>query len=279
LTTATGRLLGSCAAGVLLLGFAAGLVRADTHTAAVRPKRPPYRYLIDAGPNVKLEASLGWNLLDVGSKEEADALPRGTRGLVWVGDYDNSTCDWQVTDAQLEQELAHTAGDAKIAGFFFSDEPDPYACPDAPAQHRARSRLIHSLDPHGFTVMLMDSNSGKQTLEQMQLWAGAADRIALDPYPCYRGRPCNYGWIRSVIRAANRAQLPYWGVVQAFAGEDWRWPTPAEEKRMLALWATSREKGYMTFAWTWHGNSLAKRPGLLSVLKRFNHGVLFRAKR
>jgi hypothetical protein len=240
---------------------------------------PPYRYLVNSGPRLKLQASYGWNLLDVGSKEEADALPKGTRGLFWVGDYDNATCGWQVSDSELEQRLARTASDPKIAGFFFSDSPDPYACPDAPAQHRARSQLIHSLDPHKFTVMLMDSDSGAQSLQQMHLWVGAADYVALDPYPCERGSRCNYRGISSVIRAANRAKLPYWGVVQAFAGGDWRWPTPAEERHMLALWGASREKGYMTFAWTWNGHFLQKRPGLLAVLKRFNRGVLFRKKR
>jgi len=27
----------------------------------------------------------------------------------------------------------------KVFGYFFSDEPDPFACPNAPAQHKARS--------------------------------------------------------------------------------------------------------------------------------------------
>ncbi len=249
-------------------------------SSAVRHQPPRYRYLIDSGQQQeKRQRSYGWNLLDVSSKEEADALPGGVRGLVWVGDYDNTSCSWQVSDTELEQRLAGTAGDPKIAGFFFSDEPDPSACPQAPAQHRARSQLIHSLDPDAFTVMLMDSNSGSETFQQMHLWVGVANYIALDPYPCHPGRRCNYSWISAVIRAADRAKLPYWGVVQAFAGGDWRWPTPTEERHMLALWGASREKGYMTFAWTWHGHILSKRRGLLMVLKHFNRGGLFRAGR
>jgi hypothetical protein len=263
---------------ILTLGCSGAAARAQA-SSTIRHSPPPYRFLIDSGQEqARLQRSYGWNLLDVNSKAEADALPRRTRALVWVGDYDNTTCSWQVTDAELTQQLAGTPGDPKIAGFFFSDEPDPVACPNAPAQHRARSQLIHSLDPKAFTVMLMDSNSGAQTLQQMHLWAGVANYVALDPYPCHPGRPCNYSWISAVIRAANRANLPYWGVVQAFAGEDWRWPKPSEERRMLALWAASREAGYMTFAWDWTGHLLARRHGLLSVLKRFNNGTLFGAR-
>jgi hypothetical protein len=237
----------------------------------------PYRYLIDSGSGQAAAAAYGWNLLDVGSRDEADALPRGTRGLVWVGDYDNTTCSWEVSDADVARRLAGAAGDPKVAGVFFSDEPDPYACPGAPAQHRARSRLIHSLDPRAFTILLADSNSGKQTLDQLRLWRGAADYVALDPYPCYRGAACRYGWISAVIHAADRAGLRYWGVAQAFADDTWRWPTPVEERHMLALWQASRAVGSMTFAWQWAGNSLRSRPALLRVLKQWNAGTRFTA--
>ena len=234
---------------------------------------PPYRYLIDSGPGQAQAAADGWNLLDVGSKAEADALPRGTRGLVWVGDYDNATCNWQVSDSALEQVLRGAAGDQKIAGFFFSDEPDPYACTDAPAQHRARSSLIHALDPGVFTVLVMDSNSGAASLKQIPLWVGAADYIGLDPYPCYQGKACNYAWINSIIRAADRARIAYWGVIQAFADDTWRWPSAAEERHMLTQWRASHEAGYMTFAWHWAGHTLSSRPDLVAILKRFNRGL------
>ena len=234
---------------------------------------PPYRYLIDSGPAQTQAASDGWNLLDVSSKAEADSLPRGTRGLVWVGDYDNTTCSWQVSDAELESRLQGVAGDAKIAGYFFSDEPDPYACPDAPAQHMARSKLIHALDPGAFTVLAMDSNSGAASLRQIPLWLGAADYVALDPYPCYQGKACNYAWINAIIGAADRAGIAYWGIVQAFADATWRWPSVAEERHMLKQWASSQQAGYMTFAWHWAGHTLRSRPGLLALLRRFNRGA------
>jgi hypothetical protein len=260
-------------AALIVVSSAASAPSAAAPAGMTSATIPPYRYMIDSGPGQAQAASDGWNLLDVSSKAAADGLPRGTRGLVWVGDYDNTTCTWEVSDSALEARLRGAAGDPKVAGVFFSDEPDPYACPQAPTQHRARSALIHTLDPHAFTIMLMDSNSGAASLRQIPLWVGAADYVALDPYPCYQGKACDYAWISSIIGAADRAGIAYWGVVQAFADDTWRWPTPAEERHMLTQWRASRERGYMTFAWHWADHALSSRPGLLSVLKRFNRGA------
>jgi Calcineurin-like phosphoesterase len=235
--------------------------------------RPALRYIMNSNSAPSAAAAAGWNLLDVNSKAQADVLPGGTRGLIWVGDYDNSTCAWEKSEATLRGTLGGTADDPKVIGFYFSDEPDPRACPEAPAQHRARSRLIHELAPGKLTIMAADSNSRELSLAQMPLWRGAADRVALDPYPCYRAKSCDYSWISTIIRTANAARLPYWGVVQAFADKTWRWPTPAEARRMLSLWAASRASGLMTFAWRWDGNELRSRPALLDVLARFNKGL------
>ena len=175
--------------------------------AATIRKAPRYRYMIDSGSRAATVASYGWNLLDVSSKSAADRLPARTKALVWVGNYDKSSCTWQVPDSELRREVRAMARDPKVAGYFISDEPDPYRCPSAPAQHAARTLLIHSSSPGKPTVMVMDSNSGGASLDQVPLWLGAADYVALDPYPCYQGKPCNYAWIDTIIKAADRAGL------------------------------------------------------------------------
>jgi hypothetical protein len=122
--------------------------------------------------------------------------------------------------------------------------------------------------------MVMDSNSGRASITQMPLWVGSADYIALDPYPCRQGkRRCDFAWIQTIIKAADRAGLHYWGVAQAFDDSDWRWPTVAEERHMLAQWAASHESGYMTFSWRWAGHTLTERPGLLKVFRKFNRSA------
>jgi hypothetical protein len=272
------RRLVALGAGIALIGYVvAGLGDAagkpgGAHAAAATEARkaPRYRHMIDSGSSAPLVASYGWNLLDVSSQSEADRLPPKTRGLIWLGDYDNSSCAWEVSDAELRRDVRKMARDQKVFGYFISDEPDPNACPAAFAQHRARTRLIHALSPGKPTVLLVDSNSGQVSLKQIPKWAGAADHIALDPYPCYRGKPCHFDWIDRIIRAADTAGLSYWGVVQAFADSTWRWPTKAEERHMLSQWAASKQSGYMTFSWRWSGHTLAKQPGLLGVFKNFN---------
>ena len=248
---------------------------------AARKGNPPrYRYIFSSDSAPTAVASHGWNLLDVSSQSAADQLPGRTRGMMYMGDYDNSTCDWEVSDIELTAKVAAMAGDPKVAGYYFSDEPDPHACPTAPGQHRARSQLIHSLDPgNKMTVMTMDSNSGHASLDQIPLWVGAADYVGLDPYPCYHGAPCKYAWINAIIEAADRAGLSYWGVVQAFQDSTWRWPTAREERHMLCQWANSREAGYVVFSWAWAGQSLSNRPRLLRVLTRFNQGSAAKCRR
>ena len=251
---------------------------AGTTACSASTTPPPYRFLYNSDSAPATVASYGWNLIDVGSQWSADQLQAGSRGLVWVGDYDNTTCSWEESDAALNSQVTAARGDAKVFGYFISDEPNPYACPNAPAQHKARSDLIHSIDPTKPTVIVLDSNgfTGRNTqdaLDQMPLWKGTADYIGLDPYPCYQSSPCDYSWIDKTIQAANAAGLNYWGVIQAFNDSSWRWPTADELSHMINQWGASKQTGYMTFAWTWSGNNLSSQPTLLSALQAFNSGT------
>jgi hypothetical protein len=248
---------------------------ARTRAASARPLR---RYLYFS-TEPRRAVRNAWNLLDVGSVSSADALPARAKGLVWVGDYDNGSCTWERSDAEVRSEVQKAVGDQKVYGFFISDEPNPYDCPNAPADHRARSKLIHSIASSKRTVIVLDSNgfSGQESqdaLDQLPDWKGTADYIGLDPYPCYRGERCHFSWVKKTIARANAAGLQYWGVTQAFDGDSWRWPTPAQEARLLTLWAHSRQRGYMTFAWNWNGSVLPSRPKLLRVLRLYNEGVV-----
>jgi hypothetical protein len=261
----------------VVVALLAGCCLLASAAAAPTAKRPAlrYRYIYDSDSAARTVVKHGWNLIDVGSKWSADRLPAQARGLVWVGDYDNGSCSWEMSDGELKSEVASGIGDRKVFGYFFSDEPNPYECPTAPSQHRTRSHLIHSIDPAKRTVIVLDSNgfAGRAThdaLLQLPLWKGTADVVGLDPYPCYQGSACDFSWISKTIRAANLAGLNYWGVVQAFDDSSWRWPAPYELTHMLGQWSRSRETGSMTFAWAWHGHTLSGKPRLLSILKRFN---------
>jgi len=208
----------------------------------------------------------------VDAKATADALPAGTRGLYWLGDYLNApTCDWEKSDATISAKVLAARDDPKVWGYYFSNEPDPYGCPDAVAQHKARARLIKSLDSSKKTYISLDMNWREQALKQIPMWVGVTDYVGLNPYICFVGRPvCDFAWLNRVIHVANAAHLVYSGHVQAFQAEEWRWPSPRELRRMLTIWAASKEKGYAVFTWSWGGSVLASRPQLERVLKQFN---------
>ena len=233
---------------------------------------PPLRFIFHSGSDQVRAAALGFNLLDVDSKSLADALPAGTRGSYWLGDYINApTCDWEKSDATIAAKVRAGIGDRKIWGYYFSNEPDPYGCPNAVAQHRARAALIRSIDPTKSTFISLDMNWREQALRQIPRWVGVADYVGLNPYVCFVGQPtCDYPWIDKVISAANAAGLVYFGHVQAFQADEWRWPTPNELRHMLKQWAASKQKGYSVFTWSWGGSVLASRPTLMGVLKQFN---------
>ena len=262
---------------MLVLAAAAGgsarAVVADAQGTA--RKAPRYRYIFHTGSDQAGAASLGFNLLDVDAKSEADALPRGTRGLYWLGDYLNApTCAWEKSDETIAAKVRAAKGDPKVWGYYFSNEPDPYGCPTAVADHRARARLIKSIDPTKKTYISLDMNWRAQALKQIPRWVGVTDYVGLNPYICFVGRPtCDFAWLDQVIATATKARLRYFGHVQAFQAEEWRWPSPAELRRMLARWAASKQKGYAVFTWSWGGSVLATRPQLERVLRGFNKGA------
>ena len=236
---------------------------------------PQWRYGYSNDQYAATAAADGNNVMDVGSKSAADATPAGTVGLVWIGDYDNTKCSWEVSDSQVQQIVRSGIGDPKVLGYFVSDEPDPYACPNAVSDHKARNAMIKSIDPGKITFIVVDSNSGLQTLSQIPLWKGAADYIGYDPYPCHTGAACDYSWIDQVLAAADASGNPYWLIVQAFASASWRWPTPEEESHMLQQGAKSHMAGIGVFSWFWNNDALVNHPDVLQVIANYMLGKDF----
>lgn len=255
--------------GVTTPGGSAASAANFTVTAA---SALPYRYTFENGNAASTTASYGWNLADVGGKSEADALPTGMKGLVWVGDYDNSTCGWQVSDASLTATVQKMVGDPHVFGFFFSDEAYAETCPNAPAQHAARNALIKSIDPSATTVILLNAN-GSTHRSVWPLWSTPtdADYIAINPYPCLQGLACDWSLVTKSIQAADAAGFRYWFAVQSFADFEYRFPTASELQYLLGLMTQSHAEGMMTFAWTYAGFCLCDHPDLLSVWSAYNH--------
>ena len=233
-----------------------------------------YRYLTDLQDGA-VDRTYGYNLVDLGPyRALIDALPPGQRALVWIGGYSLADCAFDMSDASVRQALAGLARDPKVAGYYLADEADDALpaygghCPDVAAQITQRSRLIHQLAPGVFTYEVVTEPGN------FAVFAHATDVMGADPYPCLRGRPCDWTQIPAYIAALNAAHVPrYWALLQAFSYGKWRMPTAAELTRMIGQWERSRWQGEQTFAWSYQGWSLASHPSLLAVLKSLNLGL------
>src|SRR5438045_2464412 len=80
-------------------------------------------------------------------REYLDQLPPGVKAMVWLGDYDNSKCDWKKSDDYIRSHVAAVAGHPAIAVYYLADVPHVWDCPSVPDQMRARTALVHSIDP------------------------------------------------------------------------------------------------------------------------------------
>ena len=214
-------------------------------------------------------AQYGYGLVDV-VPSEVSKLGSGQKALVWVGNYDKVNCVWQIVDAQVQDWISTYQLDEsdKVYGYYIADEPDAHRCPNGPRDIAARTALIHKLDStHPITYVVLEHP------DQYALYAGAADIIGADPYPCHWGHGCDMTRIPEAIAALQAAGITnYWGVLQAFQDSYYRYPTADELSAMIEQWRNSAWSGEQTFAWTWAGNNLADHPDLLAVLKKLNTG-------
>lgn len=212
-------------------------------------------------------AQYGYGLVDA-TPSQVSAVDAGQKALVWVGNYDKANCAWEATDAQIQYWFStfHLDSSDKVYGYYIADEPDGQRCANAPQDIAARTALIHQLDPaHPITYVVLEHP------DQYALYAGRADIIGADPYPCHWDAPCDTTKIPNAIAALQAAGITrYWGVLQAFQDSYYRYPTADELTAMIEQWRASAWSGQQTFAWTWAGNNLADHPMLLSVLTKLN---------
>lgn len=251
------------AAGLVLAG---ALVASGCTSGAARPSSFMSVLLNTQAP---VTAELGFTAVDV-TPSDLGGLPRNRRALVWLGGYDKTRCTLITSDADLRQQFAtyRLARDPRVIGYFLADEPDTdHNCPRSPAEVRARSALVRSLDPDGrrFTLVNVDDPN------EFGAFDGTADVIATDAYPCQVAEPCDWGLIPNRIASLNQAGISrYAAMLQVFSGGDWRWPTADELQGILDQWRQSNWCGALFFSWEWQGGRLADHPELLAVLKQFN---------
>jgi hypothetical protein len=211
------------------------------------------------------EAALGFNYIDSGPSRDFDELAaHGLKGFVWLGGYSNDTCSFNQIDDWVRSHVVAIAGNPGVGAYFIDDEPDAAKCPSAPAQMRARSDLVKSIDP-GATTFLVTYK-----IEQFRLFAGTVDILGLDKYPCSITHGCDFSKIDAEAAEADRLGVRYWGVVQAHGDSWYKVPTADELHQEFEHWRATNMEGYLVFAWRFPDdmpqNWLANHPELQAQL-------------
>jgi len=267
---------------LLILAAAQYLAGRDAGTAGAAPAplngssaRYPVRGIYDrdfSTTGFDREAALGFNFIDSGPSRDFDLLAaRGLKGFVWLGGYSNDTCSFEESDAWVISHVTAIAGNPGVGAYFIDDEPDASECPNAPAQIKARSELVKSIDPGPPTFVVV------YKVSQFALFAHTTDVLGLDHYPCSYKNGCDYSIIDEEAAEADRLGVRYWGVIQAWGEDDWyRLPTRSELHNQFVHWRATNMEGYLVFAWHYPDDLpalwLANHPGLQAQLDIENRG-------
>lgn len=201
--------------------------------------------------NVYAPGTDGFNLADVSSAAELNALPAGVKGLVWLGMTDG------VTPAFIAAVQA-CIGNPNLYGFYLADEPA--ASPTIAANLKAEADYIKANVPGAVTFMV-EQNLSSNTSPSYYYAPGNTDinLFGLDPYPVQTNVPNNldYNIIPMAVTAAENAGVPLADIVpvyQAFGGggsSTYILPTAAQEQQILATWASVVSTPAFDYAYSW----------------------------
>lgn len=206
----------------------------------------PLHFTVNHRKDFPQAVMIGFNLADVSSVAALDALPDGTKGILWMRNYNNALCSWQTSDEVAAGIVRAVRGNPKFSGIYFiADTPHPSVCPQAPQQIAERTALIHQNDPDGRSFIAV-SGGFKFPAEFAQL-ANAADLIGVVVYPCNTKKPrCEMDKIAERVERARSAGIPIERLVPVFqafgqtcsvAERKWyRLPTEEEMIEILAIW-------------------------------------------
>lgn len=228
---------------------------------------------------------LGYHLADVASASLLRSLPRGTRGLAYVGMCGGNTKTFRAT----VNPYRHVR---KLFGFYLVDEPSPREC--TTAHLRAESRYIHQHFAHARTFVVLQSLTSSRHPRFYRGYNRAhtgVDLYGLDPYPCRSEvHGCVYFIINRYVHAAGRAGFPASRIVpvfQAFGGGSWsddgggHWtlPTAPQARRLICRWGSLVPHPAFDYTYSWgtqNGDeALSTGPASLrEVFSAHNHGRL-----
>jgi hypothetical protein len=269
-------------AGAFLMAIlcATGIVAAVNHSSVATAAVVTRHYIANDGGYYPQVAALGFNVIDISSSPSLIAtLPAGTQGMVWMGS--GQKCP-QPLDSAFESAIDGLVGNAKVYGFYLSDEPTVgSACPDGPTNIEARVAYVKAKMPSAQTFIVLDDQP------QMAPYSPAktgVDLVGLDPYPCnVNSSTCDLTKIDQKVGWATSAGIPTSAIVptfQAFGQENtsspyYRLPSVDEYNAIMAQWAKDVPDPQLDYAYGWKNQpdanpTLIDSAGLQAAAKAHN---------
>lgn len=257
-----------------------------TAATRVRPVQVRLHYAANnnfAPDGSYLPGTYGFNLADVTTTTQLDALPRGVLGLVYLGSCGGS-------DQDFANAVDRFSGDTKLFGFYLIDDPVPATCPAANLQ--SESAYIHDHIRHARTFIVEQNLSSSKNPSYAGGYDPAntgIDFFGIDPYPCRTELGgCDPTMIANYVSAAERAGIPPSSIIpmfQAFGGGTWRdddggsfqMPTADQMRSIIDQWAKVIPAPLFDFTYSWGSQradlALADAPvGVRAVLAAHNAG-------
>lgn len=227
----------------------------------------------------------GFNLADVQSVDQLNALPDGVTGLVWLGQGQG------VTQSFIDAVTPYI-GNPKLQGFYLADEPDPtgkYGTLVTAADLKAESDWIHANVPGAttfITMMDMGSSTNPNFTNTYNPANTGIDYFGIDPYPVRSGSgQVDYSMIDKAVAAAVQSGIPVDKIVpvyQAFGGGGWVndqggqyvVPTAQQEQNIINEWAKVVPSPAFDYAYAWNSQNgdtaLENSPELQQVFLAHN---------
>ena len=221
----------------------AGPVTPLHYTAGANTANGSYNAAGDPGSD-------GFNLADVSSVAEADAMPDGVKSLIYLGDTSGLT-------ASFESTVNAAATDPNVYGFYVADEPADSAIANLASEDAYIA--LHAPGKMSFIVAENDTSPQSPTYAITPENTGA-DLIGLDPYPVraqFTGG-MDLGVIDAAVAEAERvgwSQSQIVPVYQAFGGgaayASWTLPTASQAQQSLAEWAKLTPTPAFDYTYAW----------------------------
>lgn len=205
---------------------------------------------------------VGFNLADVTSVAQLNALPDGVKGLVWLDEGNGVT-------QEFIDKVTPFIGNPKLYGFFLKDEPDVtgnWGPLVTAADLKAESDWIHANVPGAktfITMMNLGSSANPSYVDALTPENTNIDLFGISAYPVRtETSTVDYDLIDRHVAAAQEAGISVDQMVpiyQTFGGGEWvtdgggRYvmPTVEQQQEMLQRWEALVPNPAFDYAYAW----------------------------